>query len=70
MSDLDQAKEIIGKTVELEFKIPYEGDGSDQKQSRQLFAESLLTEVTANPETMPLVALRERDSNVVYHTYS
>ncbi len=70
VSDLDQAKEIIGKTVELEFKLPYEGNGEDQKVSRQLFAEEILKDVVANPSTFQLEALANQWDNVVYHTYS
>jgi len=70
VSDLDQAKEIIGKTVELEFKLPYEGTWEDQVVQRQLFAEDILKNVVANPSTFQLEALANQGDNVVYHTYS
>ncbi len=70
VSDLDQAKEIIWKTVELEFKLPYEGDGEDQKATRQLFAESLLKTSVETPEAMQILWLSNQWDNVVYNTYS
>ncbi len=69
VSDLDQAKEIIGKTVELEFKLPYEWDGSDQKVSRQVLAEDLLKKSVASPVSMPTLALSLASDNVMYHSY-
>ncbi len=70
VSDLDQAKEIIWKTVELEFKLPYEWDWTDQKVSRQLYAEEILKWVVANPATFQLAAISNQSDNVVYHVYS
>jgi len=70
VSDLDQAKEIIGKTVELEFKLPYEGDWEDQKASRQLYAEEILKQVSADPQLFQILGLSAAGDNVVYHTYS
>lgn len=52
VSDLDQAKAIIGKTVELEFKTPYEGDGSDIRTERQLLAEEVLKQAVASPSSL------------------
>lgn len=70
VSDLDQAKEIIGKTVELEFKLPYEWDGTDQRISRQLLAEELLKQAIASPETMADLGLTYAQDNVIYRSYS
>lgn len=69
VSDLDQAKEIIWKTVELEFKLPYEWDGEDQKISRQLVAEDLLKKSIAAPDTMSLLALWWVADNITYTSH-
>ena len=70
VSDLDQAKEIIGKTVELEFKLPFEWDIASQKNSRQLLAESILKDLSADPTQITTLAAEYSGDNVVYHTYS
>ena len=70
VSDLDQAKEIIGKTVELEFKLPFEWDITKQKASRQLLAEDILKQTVADPTLMTSLAQKYAGDNVVYHTYS
>jgi len=69
VSDLDQAKAIIGKTVELEFKTPYEGDGSDIKEERQLFAEDILKQAVAEPESMQALWTAYQWDQVFYSRY-
>lgn len=61
--DLNQAKQTIGKTVELEFKTAYQGDGSDVRDVRQLQAEDLLKKSVADPILMQsFVANKESES--------
>jgi protein-export membrane protein SecD len=48
VADLDEAKKIIGKTVELEFKIPYDGSDTSVIAWRQLVAEELLKQAVKN----------------------
>lgn len=61
--DLNQAKQTIGKTVELEFKTMYQGDGTEVREQRQLLAEDLLKQAVANPILMqPSTANRESDA--------
>jgi len=50
---LDQAKEIIGKTVELEFRLPNKEEPSLQTISeRKAKAELILQEAKKNSEKM------------------
>lgn len=49
VQNLDEAKDIIWKTVELEFKTLYEGDGSDIRGERLQVVEELLTDAVQNP---------------------
>jgi protein-export membrane protein SecD len=53
IADLDQAKEIIWKTVELEFRLPNEQEPSEQLVlERRQKAEVLLQEIKNNPDKM------------------
>ncbi|MDR3168511.1 MAG: hypothetical protein LBU27_01800 [Candidatus Peribacteria bacterium] len=64
---MDQAKEIIGKTVELEFKLPNENtDGT----GRLALAEKLYQDVLANPEKMAELADNRASENVFYTLYT
>lgn len=69
VSDLDEAKAIIGKTVELEFKVPYEGDGSDLKESRQLLAEDILKQAVSAPESMQTLWTTYQGDQVFFSRY-
>jgi hypothetical protein len=68
--DLSQAKEIIGKTVELEFKTQYTGDGSDVRASRQLVAEGILKNAVAQPSLMQALAANRQGDNIYSQTYT
>ncbi len=68
--DVDQAKEIIWKTVELEFKTEYVGDGQDVRASRQLIAEDLLKQAVANPELLASLGANKQGDNIFYQQYN
>lgn len=69
VSDLDQAKSIIWKTVELEFKIPYQGSGDEVRESRQLLAEELLKKSVASHTGMQLFANEYQEDQVFFTRY-
>ncbi len=69
VSDLDEAKAIIGKTVELEFKTAYEGDGSDVKETRQLLAEEVLKQAVAVSGSMASLWTTYQGEQVFYSRY-
>ena len=69
VSDIDQAKEIIGKTVELEFKTQYEGDGSDVRVSRQTLAENMLKETSVAPELFQSLGYGKEGDNIFYQNH-
>lgn len=53
VADLDQAKEIIGKTVELEFRLQNaDPDTAESIAKRKALAESIRAEAVKNPETL------------------
>jgi hypothetical protein len=64
---LDQAKEIIGKTVELEFKLPNTTTGDTTE--RQALAEKLYQDITANPERMAELVDNRASENIFYTVY-
>ena len=67
--DLDQAKEIIGKTVELEFKLAYEGDGEDLRLGRQAVAEDLLQQAVNDPRSFATLVEGKQGDNIYYQSY-
>jgi hypothetical protein len=64
---LDQAKEIIGKTVELEFKLPNTNSGNGEE--RQAVAEKLYQDIVANPEKMTELSDSRSSENIFYNVY-
>lgn len=68
IADLDQAKELIGKTLELEFKL--ENPEKPTKASiaaRKTLANKVLAEIKANPEDISKL-LEGRMSENIYHS--
>jgi preprotein translocase subunit SecD len=56
VSDLDEAKEIIGRTVELEFKLPNNEPATQESiAARRQLAQSVYGQVKANPENFALL---------------
>lgn len=65
ITDLAKARDIIGKTVELEFALPNTETGSQQIASRKQLATSILNQAIKNPST--LKELWDQGSNDVYY---
>ncbi len=70
IADLDEAKGIIGKTVELEFKTAFEWDASTVRTARQLMAEDLLKGSVKDPKLMGSLAYPKQGDNVFYQAYT
>lgn len=70
VSDLDEAKNIIGKTVELEFKTSFTGKPEDVRTTRQLTAEDMLKQSVENPILMGSIAYPKQGDNVFYQAYT
>lgn len=68
--DVEQAKEIIGKTVELEFKTQYTWDWTEVRTWRQLLAEELLKQAVASPELIAELWANKQGDNVYYQNYT
>ena len=68
IADLDQAKDLIGKTLELEFKL--ENPVAPTKTSiaaRKELANQVLGQIKKNPDTIQQL-LEGRSSENIYHT--
>lgn len=65
LDDLAKAREIIGKTVELEFALPNSLTGSVNYEERKKLAENLLGQITKEPGAIK--SLGEQGSNDVYY---
>ncbi len=71
IADLDQAKEIIWKTVELEFRLPNKAEPSSQTiAEREAKAELLLQEVKADPEKMSEFTDWRWAENIFYNHFT
>lgn len=68
--DVEQAKEIIWKTVELEFKTQYVGDGTETRTWRQILAEELLKQAVVSPELIAQFAENKQGDNIYYQNYA
>ena len=67
VADLDQAKELIGKTVELEFKLPNESEWSDsEKADRLALAQNLYKDLSSNTDKFEAIANNRQSENVYY----
>jgi hypothetical protein len=60
-----KAREIIGKTVELEFSLPNTETGSQQLASRKKLASDLLNQAIKNPTSMSQFG--DQGSNDIYY---
>ena len=68
VADLDQAKELIGKTVELEFKLPNENEWTEsEKNERMSLAQGLYSDLLNNSDKFEAIA-GSRESENIYYT--
>jgi protein-export membrane protein SecD len=65
LDDLDKAREIIWKTVELEFALPNPLIGSGNKEAREKLANELLAQIIKNPDELKIVG--DQGSNDVFY---
>lgn len=66
INDLEYAKEVIWKTVQLEFKLPYEWEITDQiKNNRKILAEDILLELK-NYTWINLTDYYSIEDNILY----
>ncbi len=70
VADLDQAKELIGKTVELQFRLPNENEWSDEeKNERKAIAENLYNDLLSNSDKFEAIAGARESENILYNKY-
>ncbi|MDR0282043.1 MAG: SecD/SecF family protein translocase subunit [Candidatus Peribacteria bacterium] len=66
---MDQAKEIIGKTVELEFKLPNQDQPEEQALAeRAMVAEKLHQDIKTNPEKFKELSSNRASENIFYNS--
>ena len=71
VADLDQAKELIGKTVELEFKLPNDSEASEEeKAERSRIAQNLYSDLSNNPDKFEAIAGGRKSENIYYTGYN
>ena len=71
VADLDQAKELIGKTVELQFKLPNDSEWSEaEKAERREIAQNLYSDLLANPDKFEAIAGNRESENILYNNYN
>lgn len=70
VADLDQAKELIGKTVELEFKLPNDSEWSEaEKAERTKIAQNLYNDLLSNTDKFEAIAGARQSENIYYTKY-
>jgi protein-export membrane protein SecD len=70
VSDLDEAKEIIGRTVELEFKLPNEAPASAETiAERRQIAQNLYAQVKAMPDNFGLLTQNRWSDDILYNSF-
>jgi preprotein translocase subunit SecD len=71
ISDLDQAKKTIGKTLELEFKLPNKVEPTPASVlERKTVAKDLLNQVLAQEDKFQQIADEKASANIFYGMYS
>ena len=72
VQDIEAAKNLIGKTVELEFKVPNQSTEDDPAvyAERQKIAESIFSEVIKNPSSMQDIGSSRWSQDVSYNTFT
>ena len=70
VADLDQAKELIGKTVELEFKLPNDSEWTETDKSERItLAQNLYNDLLTNTDKFQAIADARQSENVYYTKY-
>ena len=70
VADLDQAKELIWKTVELEFKLPNDEEWTESdKSERTTLAQSLYSDLLENSDKFEAIAGNRESENIYYNKY-
>ncbi len=69
---LEQAKDIIGKTVELEFKLAFDetrDDSSAAREQRKSLVSAVLQDVQANPDSFAQLGQGKQSDDVYYQEF-
>lgn len=70
IADLDQAKELIGKTLELEFRLENPVTPTAKTiAERKWIAQQVLSQIQENPDTMQQMLEGRSSENIYYNVY-
>ena len=70
VADLDQAKELIWKTVELQFKLPNDEEWTEEeKNERKTIAGDLYEDLLKNSDKFEAIAGSRQSENILYIKY-
>ena len=70
VADLDQAKELIWKTVELQFKLPNDAEWTEnEKNERITLAQNLYNDLLENSDKFKAIADARQSENIYYTKY-
>ncbi len=71
VSDLDEAKEIIGRTVELEFKLPNDAPATEESiAERRQLAQRIYGQVKADPENFASLTQDRWGDDIMYNKFT
>lgn len=70
ISDIEYAKQLIGKTVKLDFKLPYQWNDEKVKNNRLLSAQQALKDVIASWDTIAYYNNPDENSYYIKETYT
>ena len=71
IADLDQAKDLIGKTLELEFKLQKkEAPTAASMAARKQLAQGILTEISKTPDLMAKLMEGRMSENIFYNHFT
>lgn len=72
LNDVDEAKSIIGKTVELEFKLANDANQGSATlyAQRQKVAEKMLIDVSAHPDQFSVIGSGKSSDDIYYTHYT
>ena len=70
VADLDQAKELIWKTVEIQFKLPNDSEWTEADKSERItLAQNLYNDLLTNSDKFQAIADARQSENVYYTKY-
>lgn len=71
IANLDEAKKIIGRTVELEFRLPNKAEATPaSRAARKQLAQGLYTDIKKNPASFADEGANKGSEDIYYNTFT